>query len=493
MRIYKNIDKIHKFVFPNILYIIIIITSVRFTHLVKNYVVGGLMTVFTILLILIMNIPMTKPWEYILGIFSSLFAGGIIACLFFYLMRDSNKELTIDFIIGIICAYIFFNSFFFIMSNIEDERDKYKKISLIDGLTNCYNLNYVLEYEEELINNAKTATAFVIDIDHFKNINDTYGHMVGNNLLASIAEILKEKITEFNGILARFGGDEYLIILKDYSLEESTEIYNKIRERINNNYFEADKDLGTIRIDCSIGMGYMDVNEDFYMEKLIHIANKDMYYVKQNKAYLNSNLNLDLETSFGDLIPLIDKYNTILTVLSDKDMYTFVHSKYVAVFALQFGKHLNLPIENLINLFIAGWLHDIGKILIPDNILRKRGKPSDKEWQTIRAHVENSIDILSSYSLNPEILNAIKYHHERVDGKGYPYGLKNEDIPKEAKIMQIVDSFSAMTVKRVYRQIMEIEEALEEIDKNKGSQFDIELANEFINMVRSLNSIFLPL
>lgn len=524
MNLYKTLDKINKILFPIIIYAIMIVTSIRFIHSVKSYAVGVLMTIFSILLVAIVNVPMPKLLKYIMGALSflilisvgvfydidieilasvcfyipmiyafcykdaisPLIAGIGIACLFFHLMNDSNRELAIGFIIGIISATIFFDSFFLLMATLKRERDKYKESDLIDSLTNCYNLNYVLGYGRELSIKAKTVTAFVMDIDHFKQINDTYGHMIGNNLLMRIAEVLNEEIRGLNGVVARLGGDEYVIILKDYTLKEAGEIYYGIKKRIHEAYFECDKELAPIRLSCSLGMGYMEVNESFHMEDLLHIADKDMYYIKQNKVYVDSSLDIEADEAFKRLLPLVEDYNILLTALSDKDIYTFVHSKYVAFLSVQFGAYLKLPEEDLESLFMAGWLHDIGKTLIPNEILRKRGKLSNDEYSIIKSHVKNSLRILSDFSLSNKTIEGVKHHHERVDGRGYPYGLKGEEISKEAKIMQIIDSFSAMTIKRVYRELMSIEEALKEIERNKNTQFDSEIADEFINMFQKL-------
>jgi putative nucleotidyltransferase with HDIG domain len=163
-------------------------------------------------------------------------------------------------------------------------------------------------------------------------------------------------------------------------------------------------------------------------------------------------------------------------------MYTYVHSKYTAKYAARLGQALKLPPEIIDELRLAGWFHDIGKLFTARDILRKPTKLNKVEYDLIKRHIDDGLNILAPIGLPELVRNAIQFHQERWDGKGYPYQLAGTAIPLEGRIMQIADAFSAMTIKRVYREHSNYEEALGEIKRNSGSQFDPDLVAAFIGL-----------
>lgn len=165
-----------------------------------------------------------------------------------------------------------------------------------------------------------------------------------------------------------------------------------------------------------------------------------------------------------------------------KDVYTKGHSMRVSQYAALIGEYMGLSREKIEQLRIAGILHDIGKIGISDAILLKMGKLTDEEYKVIKSHPEISRRILMPIDLPEEILEAVSKHHERYDGKGYPYGLKGEEIPIEAAILGVADAFDAMTSDRSYRKGMNVEEAINELLKYKGTQFHPEVVDTFISI-----------
>jgi putative nucleotidyltransferase with HDIG domain len=178
-----------------------------------------------------------------------------------------------------------------------------------------------------------------------------------------------------------------------------------------------------------------------------------------------------------------DVYIQLLKAFEKKDLYTYIHSKYTAIYAFNLSRALNLPIETAQYLYFAGWLHDIGKIMVPDSILRKRGTLTIKEYATIKKHVPDGVNIINRIGFPDIMINAVRYHHEKFDGTGYPMGVTGKDIPLEGRIMQIADAFSAMTVRRAYRKPVPVLIALEEISNNKGTQFDPEITSIFCSYV----------
>jgi len=184
----------------------------------------------------------------------------------------------------------------------------------------------------------------------------------------------------------------------------------------------------------------------------------------------------------------IDLLATMTKILEIKDRYTKGHSKRVKKYSIEIGQKLGLKDDELEIIEYAAMLHDIGKIAVSDVILSKPGRLNDEEWAAVKKHPAISSDILSSLKLLHAELPAVRHHHERFDGKGYPDGLKGEDIPLYARILALADAYDAMTSARPYREALSKEDAIQEIEKGKGSQFDPGLADIFLELIRGKNN-----
>ncbi|MCX8028995.1 MAG: HD domain-containing protein [Brevinematales bacterium] len=180
---------------------------------------------------------------------------------------------------------------------------------------------------------------------------------------------------------------------------------------------------------------------------------------------------------------------SLITALEARDEYTKGHSFRVQIYSIKLGNALRFSQKRIKQLELSAILHDIGKIGVPDSILRKPGTLTDEEFEVIKKHPVIGYNILSSIDGLDEVLEGIKYHHERFDGKGYPDGLKGQEIPIFARIISIADTLDAMTSDRPYRKGLPFEFALEEIKKSKGTQLDPELVDIFINSFTSLEEI----
>ncbi|MEF3245153.1 MAG: HD-GYP domain-containing protein, partial [Caldisericaceae bacterium] len=176
--------------------------------------------------------------------------------------------------------------------------------------------------------------------------------------------------------------------------------------------------------------------------------------------------------------------------IDSKDPYTRLHSENVTKYAFFFGKYLNLDIDSLKKLVFASILHDVGKIGVNDAILLKKEPLGKEDMDEIKKHPLKSYEIISTIGALDEVARIVLHHHERYDGKGYPYGLKNGEIPYLSRILSIVDAFDAMTTDRPYRKARSIDEAMEEILKNGGAQFDMELAKKFFELKDSIKEAF---
>lgn len=180
---------------------------------------------------------------------------------------------------------------------------------------------------------------------------------------------------------------------------------------------------------------------------------------------------------------LIQSLNTISGTIDAKDPYTQGHSKRVAIYSRELARRLGFSEDMQENIYYIGLMHDIGKIGIPDEILNKSGKLTDEEFDVIRTHTTIGASILQDFTLIPEIASGAKYHHERMDGKGYPSGLKGMEIPYVARIICVADSYDAMTSSRCYRAALSADTVISELKRCSGTQFDPEIVNELLDMI----------
>jgi HD-GYP domain-containing protein (c-di-GMP phosphodiesterase class II) len=182
---------------------------------------------------------------------------------------------------------------------------------------------------------------------------------------------------------------------------------------------------------------------------------------------------------------------TLAKSIDSRDTFTANHSENVAKYALEISKEMRLSKEQCENIYIGGLLHDIGKIGIPESILSKPARLTESEFENIKQHPELGFEIVKYNSAfkNSGIIDMVLYHHERYDGKGYPNGLKGEGIPLAARIISVADSFDAMVSKRVYKNEMDLEYAMSEIENNKGTQFDPQIADVFLNLLQKQSDL----
>lgn len=200
---------------------------------------------------------------------------------------------------------------------------------------------------------------------------------------------------------------------------------------------------------------------------------------KQNEKYVDilNNKN-DLLNQKNEQIQNINMQTItiIVNALDAKDSYSEGHSRRVAAYSTMIANRLGLPEDEVRNIHIVALLHDIGKIGVPDSVLKKPGKLTDEEFALMKQHTLVGSDILKDIDMIPGVDIGTKYHHERYDGRGYPEGLKGEEIPYIARIIAVADAFDAMTSNRVYRKHLTYEKVMSELKKGEGTQFDPEIA-----------------
>ena len=194
----------------------------------------------------------------------------------------------------------------------------------------------------------------------------------------------------------------------------------------------------------------------------------------------------DLKKNIDDKdIELVTSIKTLISIINAKDRYTYSHVERVVIYSRLLADKLNLSDVDKSNLIYGAYMHDIGKINIAKEILVKRMKLEKEEWEELKQHPENGVEIIKSVESLKDVIPLIKHHHERYDGKGYPDGLSGENIPYLARVLTVVDSFDAMTSNRPYNRRKSYEEGIEELRKCSGEQFDPEIAKAFIEVIES--------
>ena len=363
------------------------------------------------------------------------------------------------------------------------------KLINIDELTGLYNHRYFHNALTQCIKKADDTNGNVcllfIDIDHFKYYNDSYGHTAGDVVLNMIGTIFKKNVRE-NDIVSRYGGEEFAIILPDVSEKEAIVIGDRIRNSVEDTYFEGEENQPNGKLTISIGVACYPEKAKRKKE-LINMADDALYRAKFfNKNRVESYYSV-LEELKSDIdeehIDLISSIRTLISVINAKDQYTYAHTDRVVIYCELMADHLGLSEMDKKKLRYGAYLHDIGKIQIPKDILNKKTKLTEGEWGILKTHPKNGVDIVKPVEALKDVLPLIHHHHERYDGTGYPYGLKGDEIPYLSRILNVADSFDAMTSNRPYHDRRSYDQAVQELELCSSKQFNPEIVKEFIKML----------
>lgn len=333
-------------------------------------------------------------------------------------------------------------------------------LSFHDQLTGVYNRRYYEEALLELDTKKNLPLSLIMgDVNGLKMANDAFGHTVGDRLLKGIAEAIKKECRA-DDIVARVGGDEFVIILPKAYEKDAESFVNRISAALVNQRVDM--------LELSISFGW--ATKQFAGENIEEIFKRAEENMYQRKIYESHALK-------GRII------ETVLNTLFHKLPEEKKHAESCSMACQIFGRKLGLDQEDLEELRIAGKLHDIGKITVKDTIFTKSQSLDESEWADIRSHAESGYWILNTVSETTKIAQYTLSHHENWDGTGYPNGLKGEEIPLQSRMLRIVDSYYAMISERPYRKEMSREDAVKELKKYAGSQFDPDIVRVFIEQV----------
>ena len=398
------------------------------------------------------------------------------------------------------------------------------KFANTDTLTSLYNhrgFQEILARELAKAKDTNTSLSVVMfDVNNISKINRELGHAKGDEVIKIIADKVKQNIrnTDYAG---RYGGDEIAIIMPDTDTRDAKYLAEYITYCLSCCFVD---DVGPVKVSVGIST-FPECTSD--QEKLLILCEQAMF-ISQAKGYKegmsaiisSSDFNFwdDVAlNSFAEVLAkrhsqiginfedeLVHKFNneeiinhnhlmemvtSLACAIDAKDPYTKGHSTSVSRYSEALARAINLPENEVERIKIGALLHDVGKIGIPENVLKKPGKLDSDEWEIMKQHpVIGAEKVLEPNEALRDLIPIVKYHHERLDGKGYPEGLVGSEIPLDARIVSVADAYHALVSDRPYRKGMPVEKACAILKEGAGTQWDTDLVRQFISIAPSLST-----
>lgn len=373
-----------------------------------------------------------------------------------------------------------------------DKLDHMSKTDQLTGLANRRHFQDMLNCSfEQARRYNRPLSVMVLDLDFFKAVNDSVGHLAGDNLLKAVASSIKNACRKAD-LAARLGGDEFTVLLPESTTADVCPVAKRIRESISQCSIRR-KNL-VVKVTISIGIADLNSGATDSAEALTNLADRALYAAKglgRNRTILAQNLDdlawtdswkdegkvdvlckklAGLDTQFKDLF--MRGVEEVVEVLEERNPHMVDHARRAKRYALLIAQEMELPDRLIKHLSGAAMLHDIGMLALPDSILLCPDALDEQQWQIMRRHPLIGARIMVGMEFLEQEIPTVRYHHERYDGKGYPEGLTGAEIPLPARILAVADAFEAMTASRAFRDARTTEEALKELKDQVGKQFD---------------------
>jgi diguanylate cyclase (GGDEF)-like protein len=400
---------------------------------------------------------------------------------------------------------------------------KLQQQSITDGLTGIKTRRFFWEaLSSEWKRASRSGRAFsvvLIDLDKFKDVNDSFGHLEGDLVLARVGRLLEQRCRQSN-VVARYGGDEFIILMPETGIEQAQALADRLRL-----WLVQDAMLAEHHITGSFGVATFPAH-GFSAEDIIRVADAGMYAAKhaggnrvsmaeefgdgetvaaqrqQLSTYIEGFLQRD-QTGQEDLEELVttlrrlcgDKDDCNVQVLKEsieavtraaesREFHAAGHGDMVGRYTEIIGRALALPPDELVELTYAARVHDVGKIFVPERIVTKPGTLTDEEYAQIKLHARIGAEIVGTIPGSLMLQKAVEHHHEAFDGSGYPNGLRGEEIPLWARILALADAFVNMTTERAFAAAKTSEQALAEIEKLSGTRYDGMLVRVLVRQLK---------
>ena len=351
----------------------------------------------------------------------------------------------------------------------------------LTGLLNHRAFHKRLEEEADRAQQGEGSLAVaVMDLDNFKFFNDAYGHITGDDVLRQVAAMLQECCRP-GDILARYGGDEFALLAPGVCPAQAALLATRLTERLEGvGYLPPECDT-QIPMSLSVGVAVFPEEGTTRLD-VVELAD---FRLRRAKTGGDGDQAFSLRASLARSVEGFSMLDALVTAVDNKDRYTHRHCEDVLVYSMQIADALGLDEAMQRIVATAALLHDVGKIGVPDSVLRKPGRLTEEEFAAIRQHPQMGAVIVGAVPGFADTLGAIRHHHERWDGQGYPSGLSGEGIPFLARLMAVADAFSAMTTDRPYRKGMAPQKALAVLEQGAGTQWDPECVAAFLRVRRS--------
>jgi len=334
--------------------------------------------------------------------------------------------------------------------------------------------------------------------------NDTYGHQVGDMVLKELARFFTSRLRQADTV-ARYGGEEFAILLPHATYEGAATLAERLRKQVLDINF-AESDGRVVKISISVGISAYPEDPIDQKDTMIFYADKALYKAKssgRNRVCLYQTLIkefsnklptiqikdtqvVELRKRLMDISEMakrayIEATEALVHAIEAKDESTLGHASRVSRMCAEVGRSMGFSQDDVSVFQHAGLLHDIGKICIQDEILRKPGSFDNKEYESMKAHAVLGFQIVKPIKFLSEEAAIILHHHERYDGQGYPHHLKGKEIPVGARIAAVADAYDTMRVAgSSYKKTMTLHEAVSELITNAGIQFDAEVVYHFV-------------
>jgi diguanylate cyclase (GGDEF)-like protein len=346
------------------------------------------------------------------------------------------------------------------------------RLALTDPLTGLGNHRHFHERLQRELVAAEQAGGFLslclVDLDDFKHINDVYGHPTGDHVLSEVAARLRQ-----GGEAFRLGGDEFAVLLPDQAEEAALETATSIVARLHEMQLDLDE-----RVTVSAGLATFPV-QGVGRDELIRLADSALYWAKEHgknrvRAYRPEVVQLTELKKLArgaDRGARIEAAESLAKAVDARDAYDGRHAGRVGELAERIATRLRLDEDEVDRVRLAGGLHDVGKLAVPDEILRKPAPLTDAERLTLERHPRVGSRMLESLGADP-VAECVLHHHEHWDGTGYPDGLHGDDIPLGSRIVLVAEAFDALTSDCAYREKLTVAAALAELEESSGKQFD---------------------
>lgn len=374
-----------------------------------------------------------------------------------------------------------------------------REAATTDRLTHVANRQTLLaglfEELERVARYSRPLSVAFIDLDHFKSINDTHGHEVGDAVLRGVADIFREH-TRKQDIVGRYGGEEFVLVLPETTVDEATAVAEKLRLLVLKKRFG----VGATELAVSVSIGVAGgAGPSLRVDQLLRDADAAMYSAKslgRNQTFVFAETDDDSAriprapispdgraraAEVGELARRAAEA-ALAAVVLPLPHYRGKPSPLIAAIAVKMATKLGLPEQEIERIRLAALLHDVGKVAVPEQILEKPGPLSADEWQSIVQHPRIGQLIIDQVATVKDAGAIVLHHHERFSGHGYPHGLRGADIPLGARIVAIADAYDAMVHDRPYRAAISHASAVEEIRRHAQLQFDPGLVELFCDL-----------